>query len=79
MNHPVRGQLFGPYAKLPLTQSHLRRLCLDVVSTLLVYGDRLGTGAFEACDTLSRAVDLAVAGTNEAEYWAHLYKGFPFD
>ncbi|KAF9452699.1 hypothetical protein P691DRAFT_180962 [Macrolepiota fuliginosa MF-IS2] len=74
VNHPVRGQLSGPYSKLPLTQSHVRRLCLDVVSTLLVRGGQLGAGVSEACDALLKAVDLVVTDTIEGEYWVHVYK-----
>lgn len=62
----------GPYSKLPSTHAHLRRLCLDMVVTLLTFGRALGTGASEACDALSEAVDLVVVGTKEEAYWTHL-------
>lgn len=75
INHAVRGQVSGPYSKLPSTQAHLRRLCLDVVITLLAFGRVFGTDASEACDALSEAVDLIVVGTNEEGYWTHVNAG----
>ncbi|RDB28596.1 Testis-expressed sequence 10 protein [Hypsizygus marmoreus] len=62
ITHAVRGQLLGPYSKLPVS-SPLRRLALDLVVTLLQTGHD---------DSLCAAVDLAVANTNEQCYWTHV-------
>ncbi|KAG6845775.1 hypothetical protein H0H87_003829 [Tephrocybe sp. NHM501043] len=64
ITHPVRGQLPGPYSKVPMS-SPLRRLALDAVVTLLdvMTGADLGGG-------LRSAVELAVADTDQREYWA---------
>ncbi|KXN89955.1 hypothetical protein AN958_04959 [Leucoagaricus sp. SymC.cos] len=75
VSHPLRGQLPGPYSKISPAQSHLRRLCLDTVATLLVCGDHIGADVSEACIGLLKALKTAVAGTVEEEYWTHVYKG----
>ncbi|KAF5377588.1 hypothetical protein D9615_005333 [Tricholomella constricta] len=64
ITHSVRGQLLGPYSKLPVA-SPLRRLALDLAATVL-----LAEASDE--DGLSVAVDVAVAGTDEQEYWGHI-------
>lgn len=63
ITHASRGQLPGPYTRLP-TASPIRRLALDVVVTLAMSsaGD----------ESLSQAVSIATAGTEEAGYWQHL-------
>ncbi|KAJ3568803.1 hypothetical protein NP233_g5483 [Leucocoprinus birnbaumii] len=71
--HPVRGQLPGPYCKIPATRTYLRRLCLDVVATLLGCGGRCGADISEACGGLLNAVGSVVADTVEEGYWAHVY------
>ncbi|KAF5355996.1 hypothetical protein D9756_003829 [Leucocoprinus leucothites] len=74
-NHPVRGQLPGPYCKISSKRVRLRRLCLDVVAALLNYGGRCGTDISEACSGLLETVESAVAETVEEEYWTHVYMG----
>lgn len=71
ITHPVRGLVPGPFCKVA---SQLRRLCLDVVATLLVWGGRARTGVSEANGALLKAVDAVVARTMEEEYWTHVYK-----
>ncbi|TFK41082.1 hypothetical protein BDQ12DRAFT_678857 [Crucibulum laeve] len=63
ITHAVRGQILGPYSKLP--SSLLRRLALDVCGTVLLICGGNDEG-------LTAAVDLAVAGTQEESYWAHV-------
>ncbi|KAG6842589.1 hypothetical protein C0991_000115 [Blastosporella zonata] len=65
INHPVRGRLAGPYNKIPMT-SPLRRVALDLVVTFL-----WATGV-DSGDGLRTAVELAVAGTDEQEYWLQI-------
>ncbi|KAG6884745.1 hypothetical protein C0993_008535 [Termitomyces sp. T159_Od127] len=65
INHPARGQLPGPYSKIPIG-SPLRRLTLDLAATLLSSTDGC-TG-----DEMRTAVDLAVVGSEEQEYWAQI-------
>ncbi|KIK71082.1 hypothetical protein GYMLUDRAFT_975790 [Collybiopsis luxurians FD-317 M1] len=68
INHPTRGPIRGPYAKLPKNglnaPSGLGRRVLDMVILLCGQGPS-GT-------VLEDAVDNALAGTEEYEYWAHL-------
>jgi len=56
ITHATRGQILGPYSKLPST-SPVRRLALDLVT--LIGED----------SSLSSAVDVAVLGTEEEPYW----------
>ncbi|KAG6911904.1 hypothetical protein DXG01_000151 [Tephrocybe rancida] len=65
ITHPVRGQLHGPYSKIPMT-SPLRRLALDLVVTLL------WAASTDSGDGLRTAVELAVADTKEREYWEQI-------
>ncbi|PIL31596.1 hypothetical protein GSI_06298 [Ganoderma sinense ZZ0214-1] len=65
ITHPTRGKLPGPYAKLPV-QSPLRRLVLDLVSTIVAQGYRTSN----MDDGLEVTVSEAVQGTPEASYWA---------
>ncbi|KAG5735244.1 Testis-expressed sequence 10 like protein [Termitomyces sp. T112] len=65
VNHAVRGQLPGPYNKIPIG-SPLRRLTLDLAATLLSATDA-GIGG-----ELRVAVDLAVVGSEEQEYWVQI-------
>jgi len=58
----VRGQLHGPFTKLP--DPVVRRLALDVVATLILLVDE------NLDDGLEAAVGRAVADTEEASYWA---------
>lgn len=60
VNHPTRGKLLGPFARLPSAQ--MRRLALDVAVTL---GGQ-ETGGLEG------AVSEAVNGTGEDPYWLSL-------
>ncbi|KAJ7786421.1 hypothetical protein B0H16DRAFT_1446174 [Mycena metata] len=55
ITHATRGQILGPYSKLPSTL--VRRLALDLVT--LIGED----------SSLSSAVDVAVLGTEEEPYW----------
>ncbi|KAJ7181761.1 hypothetical protein C8R43DRAFT_970362 [Mycena crocata] len=59
ITHSVRGQIPGPYSKLPVSSS-IRRLALDLVSLV---GDD---------SSLSSAVDAVVLGTTEQPYWHHI-------
>ncbi|CAA7266517.1 unnamed protein product [Cyclocybe aegerita] len=72
IDHPSRGPLAGPFKKLPpqsgATASRVRLLALDVVATVLALGRQDG----KDFDGLARAVGLAVAGEEEATYWAHV-------
>lgn len=65
--HVVRGQLFGPYSKLPIG-SPLRRLALDVVFNLMSMEGGAHNGG------LHDAIDLAVANTEEEYYWTQLWR-----
>ncbi|KAG5342392.1 hypothetical protein C0989_002227 [Termitomyces sp. Mn162] len=65
VNHAVRGQLPGPYNKIPIG-SPLRRLTLDLAATLLSATDA-GIGG-----ELRVAVGLAVVGSEEQEYWVQI-------
>jgi hypothetical protein len=62
--HVVRGQLPGPFTKLPMADA--RKLALDVVVTLASLS--IGNGD----DGLETAVTLAVADTEDQGYWDHL-------
>ncbi|KAJ3895018.1 hypothetical protein GG344DRAFT_39697 [Lentinula edodes] len=68
ITHPTRGEILGPFNKLPKnglsSPSGLRRRVLDVV-ILLCTGGSSG-------EVLRSAVDSALANTEEYEYWAHL-------
>lgn len=70
ITHATRGQLPGPYTKLPVAHP-LRRLVLDLISTLA----RLCQGKVTD-DGLMVAVSLVTAGTQEADYWVHLQSLF---
>lgn len=120
MQHPIRGELQGPYARLasrgavgpsesrPLP-SLLKRLALDVATLLLFPGplpqilrrhpvsisykgggnkgnsqvsaplqdssEKNGVDEMEQIEALRRAVDKAVAGTDEEAYWRSLSPG----
>ena len=63
ITHPTRGQISGPYTRLPAGAS-VRRLALDVVATIAM-GPSDASGLVEA-------VGMATSETEEAEYWAHL-------
>ncbi|KAG6829395.1 hypothetical protein H0H92_004663 [Tricholoma furcatifolium] len=65
ITHSVRGQLPGPYTKLPLT-SPLRRLALDLAATLLL------VISVDSIDGLCAAVSLAVVDTEEQGYWRQM-------
>lgn len=62
ITHPTRGQLPGPYTRLP-DGSPIRRLALDVVATILTSFAETG---------LIDAVGVATVDTEEAGYWGHL-------
>ncbi|KAJ7293677.1 hypothetical protein C8J57DRAFT_34512 [Mycena rebaudengoi] len=59
ITHAVRGQVAGPYYKIPAT-SPIRRLALDLVA---IMGD---------APSLVSAVDAAVSGTAEESYWRNI-------
>lgn len=63
ITHPTRGELAGPYAKLP-GDSPLRALALDVAACIAA----LDPGSAEG---LVHAVEAAVGG-KEAEYWTSI-------
>ncbi|KAF7320428.1 Ipi1-N domain-containing protein [Mycena kentingensis (nom. inval.)] len=60
--HPTRGQILGPFSKLP---SALRRLALCLVALT-------GASVAEDGDALGSAVPAAVLGTAEEQYWSNL-------
>ncbi|KAJ6610092.1 hypothetical protein B0H10DRAFT_2166190 [Mycena sp. CBHHK59/15] len=60
INHTVRGQVPGPYCRLP-SASPVRRLALDLAK---IIGDD---------PSLSSAVDAAVSGTPEQSYWHNIH------
>jgi len=60
VNHPTRGRLLGPFARLP--SAPLRRLVLDVVATI----------EWQEADGFEGDVSEAVRGTEEESYWATL-------
>ncbi|KAJ3920675.1 hypothetical protein F5877DRAFT_37627 [Lentinula edodes] len=72
ITHPTRGEILGPFNKLPKnglsSPSGLRRRVLDVV-ILLCTGGSSG-------EVLRSAVDSALMNTEEYEYWAHLKHHF---
>ncbi|KAF7307005.1 Ipi1-N domain-containing protein [Mycena indigotica] len=61
MTHPSRGQISGPYSKLP-TSGLLRRLVLSLIVLIRSKDD----------SALSSAVDSAVTGSEEASYWSSI-------
>ncbi|KZP31318.1 hypothetical protein FIBSPDRAFT_945334 [Athelia psychrophila] len=63
ITHPTRGQLPGPYTRLP-DGSPIRRLALDVVATILMSSAEAGG--------LIEAVGVATVDTEEVGYWGHL-------
>ncbi|KAJ6503434.1 hypothetical protein C8R47DRAFT_1250354 [Mycena vitilis] len=58
--HATRGQILGPYSKLPPT-SAVRRLALDLVASI---GDD---------PSLTSAVNAAVLATEEEQYWQNIH------
>ncbi|KAK0208276.1 hypothetical protein DFS33DRAFT_1379816 [Desarmillaria ectypa] len=60
VEHPIRGQIPGPFTKLP-HGSTARRLALDVVTTM--------QSASFAEDKLWSSVSMAVKDTTENSYW----------
>lgn len=58
--HPTRGQVLGPFTKIPCSASHVRSLVLDLCASLLRDDDG---------DGLCNAVCEAVKGTSEELYW----------
>ncbi|KAG9314429.1 hypothetical protein JVU11DRAFT_5226 [Chiua virens] len=66
--HPIRGQILGPFGKIPTSASHVRRLALDLAASLVTDQTR-----YETVDKgLSNAVSEAVKGTEEELYWARV-------
>lgn len=63
ISHSVRGHLAGPYRNLP-AQSAIRRQALDIAVTIIKLGRDVGG--------LLAAVNLAVEGTEEENYWNHV-------
>ncbi|KAF7347752.1 Testis-expressed sequence 10 protein [Mycena venus] len=63
ITHATRGQMLGPYAKLPVG-SAVRRLALDLIALI---GDD---------PSLSSAVHAAVLGTEEELYWRNIHSEF---
>ncbi|KAI0673507.1 hypothetical protein C8Q78DRAFT_968534 [Trametes maxima] len=64
IKHPIRGQLHGPYSKLP-TNSPVRRLVLNLVA--VVIGQSPSKGNLGS-DELMSAVNEAVVDTPESRY-----------
>lgn len=70
-SHPTRGDIPGPFTKMPVSAQHTRRLALDLSATLvadIIKGER-GDASHR---DLERAVRVATAGTAEEAYWAQL-------
>lgn len=67
MKHPSRGEMPGPYTKLPL-ESALRYLTLDLA---IVLEKSIGSQSDEQ-GALIKVVDQAVRNTPQADYWAAL-------
>ncbi|KAH8102453.1 hypothetical protein BXZ70DRAFT_1063256 [Cristinia sonorae] len=72
ITHPTRGQLPGPFTKLPSAASE-RRLALDVAATL-VFGmpgteTSMAVDADDSGDLLVKATIGAVGGTEDERYW----------
>ncbi|KAJ3868716.1 hypothetical protein EV359DRAFT_31693 [Lentinula novae-zelandiae] len=72
ITHPTRGEILGPFNKLPKnglsSPAGLRRRVLDVVILLCTDGS--------SGEALRSAVDSALVNTEEYEYWAHLKHHF---
>ncbi|TDL28320.1 hypothetical protein BD410DRAFT_780804 [Rickenella mellea] len=66
VQHRTRGDIMGPFNKLP-ENTRLRRLALDAVANLALQGND---------ETLCTAVKKAVAGTHEAGYWCDVLQLF---
>ncbi|KAH7931044.1 hypothetical protein BV22DRAFT_1124442 [Leucogyrophana mollusca] len=71
--HPVRGQLPGPFTKIPQSSSHIRRLALDLSATIMSLSPNTDDSAKEnGAEDLMWAVVTSVKDTPEEDYWAHL-------
>ncbi|KIJ21676.1 hypothetical protein PAXINDRAFT_5824 [Paxillus involutus ATCC 200175] len=66
ITHPIRGQVPGPFTKIP--SSVFRRFTLDLCASILMDQGRSGVGDEDLCN----AVSTAVKGTTEEEYWARV-------
>ncbi|KAF8140186.1 hypothetical protein EV363DRAFT_1393099 [Boletus edulis] len=63
--HPIRGQVLGPFTKIPSSEVHVRYLTLDLCASLVTDQARSGTEDGGLC----HAVSEAVKGTREEPYW----------
>ncbi|KAG6381242.1 hypothetical protein JVT61DRAFT_5646 [Boletus reticuloceps] len=63
--HPIRGQVLGPFSKIPSSEVHVRYLTLDLCASLVTDQARSGTDDGGLC----HAVSEAVKGTREEPYW----------
>ncbi|KIJ68364.1 hypothetical protein HYDPIDRAFT_36848 [Hydnomerulius pinastri MD-312] len=70
ITHPIRGQLPGPFTKIPSSVPHVRQLALDLCATILADQARYGVRD----EGLYRGACSAVQGTTEEEYWARVTK-----
>lgn len=69
--HPIRGQVLGPFTKIPASALHVRYLALDLCGLLVTDQTRFGTVG----DGLCNAVSEAVRGTREELYWERVTEG----
>ncbi|KAI9572897.1 Rix1 complex component [Boletus coccyginus] len=63
--HPIRGQVLGPFARIPSSALHVRYLALGLCASLVTDQTRFET----VDDGLCNAVSEAVKGTREELYW----------
>ncbi|KAF9242864.1 hypothetical protein BU15DRAFT_72514 [Melanogaster broomeanus] len=68
ITHPVRGQVSGPFTKIPASVPHIRRFALELCACVLAAQTRYGRGE----EGLSKAVSAAVKDTPEEEYWVRV-------
>ncbi|KAF9229363.1 hypothetical protein BS17DRAFT_688726 [Gyrodon lividus] len=68
ITHPIRGQVLGPFTKIPSSVPHIRRFALDLCASILADQTRHGIRD----EDLYKAVFTAVKGTTEEEYWVQV-------
>jgi pre-rRNA-processing protein IPI1 len=69
ITHPVRGQVPGPFTKIPSSVPHIRRFALELCVCVLAAQTRHASAGDSG---LSKAVSAAVEGTPEEEYWVRV-------
>ncbi|KAH7911965.1 hypothetical protein BJ138DRAFT_1005493 [Hygrophoropsis aurantiaca] len=73
ISHATRGQLPGPFTKIPLSFGHVRRLTLDLCATI-ISGLPIVDSITEKDEgsNLTSAIGISLQGTPEEDYWLHL-------